>query len=364
MKIICLHQSPDLYGSDRSFLQVIKYLKQDPSITLITVILPRTGPLADELTRVGAEVMYMPLSILSKTLLKQFKFGKIFSPLFAFWKKKQLFEQYDLLYVNTSVILDFYVMAPFLNMRKIIHIREIPMPTLSKVLSFFLSFSKSKIIYNSEATKASFAPLKDTVVIYNAFEGFPQLNAQVESTSDRLKILLIGRINNWKGQDFAVETLAELKDYPFTLRIVGSTFEGNEDIYTALAAQVKNLGLENNVEFVDFMDDPMMAYSWSDIVIVPSKKPEPFGRIAIEAMSIGKPVIAAAHGGLTEIVVDGSTGFLFEPNNHASFKECLLKYLKDSSLIKKHKENALKVFNEKFSLPGFYTSLDKVFKNF
>ena len=58
MRILCLHQSADLYGSDRSFLQVVEYLKSSGKFELITVILPRTGPLVSELQKLDVDVKF------------------------------------------------------------------------------------------------------------------------------------------------------------------------------------------------------------------------------------------------------------------------------------------------------------------
>ena len=63
--------------------------------------------------------------------------------------------------------------------------------------------------------------------------------------------------------------------------------------------------------------------NWCDAVVVPSKKPEPFGRVAIEAMAAKRPVMASNHGGLTEIVVDGETGLLCAANNPAAFAQAI-----------------------------------------
>lgn len=364
MKIICIHQSADMYGSDRSFLQVIKYLSQSGDFQKITVVLPRTGPLVLELEKLNVDIIYLSLSLLSKTYLMKLKWGKIIFPLFQFRSKKKLFNQYDVVYANTSVILDFYLLAPFLHQMKIIHIREIPNKMLGKVLSLFLKQAKSKVIFNSYSTLKSFEKLDNSVVIHNAFEGFgEEITERIDSNADKpLRVLLIGRINGWKGQDFAIESLVRMKSSPVLLRIVGSTSVGNEELVVSLKKKVENLGLTNQVEFLDFVSDTAEIYAWSDVVIVPSIKPEPFGRIAIEAMSLYKPVIAANHGGLPEIIEDSVTGYLFEPNNISSFVGALTTYANDRTLLKQHGRNAKKSFEEKFSLNGFYKKLEPIFK--
>lgn len=364
MKIICVHQSADMYGSDRSFLQVIQYLSQSGDFEKITVVLPRTGPLVLELEKLSVDIKYMTLSLLSKTYLMKLQWGKILFPLFQFRAKKKLFNEYDIVYANTSVILDFYLLAPFLRQMKIIHIREIPNKLISKVLSAFLKQAGSKIIFNSYSTLKSFEKLDNSVVIHNAFEGFGERNIdEITGPSDMpLRVLLIGRINGWKGQDFAIESLVNMKSSPVLLRIVGSTSAGNEDLVIQLKKKVDQLGLNGQVEFLDFVSDTAEIYAWSDVVIVPSTKPEPFGRIAIEAMSLYKPVVAANHGGLPEIIEDDVSGYLFEPNNKASFVNALSKYANDRKLLEQHGKNAKRSFDEKFSLNGFYKKLDSVFK--
>jgi glycosyltransferase involved in cell wall biosynthesis len=363
MKIICVHQSADMYGSDRSFLQVVKYLSQSADFKKITIVLPRSGPLVLELEKLNVDIKYLNLSLLSKTYLMKLQWGKILFPLFQFRAKKKLFNEYDVVYANTSVILDFYLLAPFLRQMKIIHIREIPNKTLSKVLSLFLKQAKSKIIFNSHSTLKSFEKLDNSVVIHNAFEGFgKEVAAEMKKEERPLRVLLIGRINGWKGQDFAIESLVNMKASPVLLRIVGSTSAGNEDLVLQLKKKVEQLGLSNQVEFLDFVSDTAEIYAWSDVVIVPSTKPEPFGRIAIEAMSLYKPVIAANHGGLTEIIENGVSGYLFEPNNTVSFVNALSRYAGDRELLEQHGKNAKRTYDEKFSLNGFYKKLDAVFK--
>jgi glycosyltransferase involved in cell wall biosynthesis len=362
MKIICLHQSSELYGSDRSFLQVIQYLKKSGRFEKISIIIPRDGPLVEKLLELGVEVLFMPISLLSKTYLKTFQWHKILFPLFLFGKKRRLMASYDIVYVNTSVILDFYLLAPFLEVKKIIHIREIPSKWLGKILTFCIKASDAFVIFNSFSTKESFGEFRRFKVVHNAFEGFANAPKQIVSPAGTdLKILLIGRVNHWKGQDFAIEALAQNPHQNICLRIVGSPFVGNEDVLDNLKNRVEVLQLTKRVQFVDFVNDAQAEYAWADLVIVPSKKPEPFGRIAIEAMSMGLPVVAANHGGLPEIVENGVTGFLFEPNEIASFNTCINAYLEERKLLETHGIGSKALFEKRFSIDILHHQLDSIF---
>jgi glycosyltransferase involved in cell wall biosynthesis len=86
------------------------------------------------------------------------------------------------------------------------------------------------------------------------------------------------------------------------------------------------------VQFVRFVADIYPVWSASDIAVVPSLEPEPFGMVAIEAMACGLPVLAARHGGLLDIVEDGVTGLFFEPRDARSLAEMLFRLLKDPQL--------------------------------
>ena len=350
-----------MYGSDRSFLQVVEYLLKSGKYSEIAVVLPRSGPLSDRLVDLGVNPVFVNLSLLSKTYLKTFQWGKILFPLFKLREKAKLISQYDVMYVNTSVILDFYLIAPFLTLKKIIHIREIPGNLMSSVLSPLIVNSGATVIFNSYATKEAFSSFHRYFVIHNAFEGYRIIANEVFSLpEDPLKILLIGRVNSWKGQDFAISALKNMAGQKFILRIVGSTSLGNEGLLLKLKQEVKINGLENNIFFEEFCEHPEEVYRWSDLVIVPSKKPEPFGRIAIEAMSLGKPLVVADHGGLTEIINE-QCGTLFTPNNEESFRIAILKYIGNRALLSLQGQAALNRYKEKFSISGFHSQLDLVF---
>jgi len=86
-------------------------------------------------------------------------------------------------------------------------------------------------------------------------------------------------------------------------------------------------GLSEVVELLPFTPEPYRHYSWADVVLVPSTRPEPFGLVAIEAMAAGRSVIAANHGGLSEIVVDHLTGTFVVPGSAESLSAAITAYV-------------------------------------
>ncbi len=136
-----------------------------------------------------------------------------------------------------------------------------------------------------------------------------------------IRFLFPARLTPWKGQMLAIDAAAHLKSEvnagktpPFRLVLCGGA-QGEEKFQSALRAQIEKRGVRDMVQLVGECADMPAAIAWSDAVIAPSLRAEPFGRVAVEAGAMGKPVIAANHGGFAETVIDEETGLLFEPGS-------------------------------------------------
>jgi glycosyltransferase involved in cell wall biosynthesis len=144
--------------------------------------------------------------------------------------------------------------------------------------------------------------------------------------------LLIGRFNSWKGQKVLLQGVAQLPTelrMRLSVRLVGSVFADQRHFLDELARFIADERLEGTVQICPFSQDPAEHYAWADVVAVPSVKPEPFGLVAIEAMAVARCVIAAGHGGVTEIVVDGVTGSLVTPGSSDSLAAALAQYIRN-----------------------------------
>jgi len=122
-------------------------------------------------------------------------------------------------------------------------------------------------------------------------------------------IMLPGRLTRLKGHTTFIEALTKLEDQNFLALMVGST-EGREAYCAELNALVRSKGLEGKVQIKGHCDDMAVALMLCDVVVSATSIPEGFGRIAVEAQAMGRPVIATAHGGSMETVIDGETGWL------------------------------------------------------
>jgi glycosyltransferase involved in cell wall biosynthesis len=170
---------------------------------------------------------------------------------------------------------------------------------------------------------------------------------------DKKIILLPGRLTEWKGQEVFIEAInlvnIELGYEAFYAVILGS--DQGRDLYKKKLIRItEQHRLNNQVKFIDHCNDMALAYKVSDIVISASIEPEAFGRVAVEAQSMEKPIIASDIGGSNETIIDEKTGFLFESNNAKSLSKKILKVLSmDETLLqsigKEGRKNIIQKFN-------------------
>ncbi|MDC6470297.1 glycosyltransferase family 4 protein [Candidatus Pelagibacter sp. Uisw_099_02] len=170
---------------------------------------------------------------------------------------------------------------------------------------------------------------------------------------DKRLILMPGRLTSWKGQEIFIEALnfanKELGHQSFYAVILGS--DQGRDIYTKkikrLAEQYR---LTSQLKFVEHCKNMPLAYKISNLVISASIEPEAFGRVAIEAQSMEKPIIASNIGGSNETIDNNVSGFLFESGNPKSLCKKIVEVLNlDESSLKsigiEGRKNIIKKFN-------------------
>jgi glycosyltransferase involved in cell wall biosynthesis len=151
-------------------------------------------------------------------------------------------------------------------------------------------------------------------------------------------ILLPGRLTSWKGQELFLEAInmvnIQLGYEAFYAVILGSD-QGRDLFKKKLIRLSEQYRMTKQVKFIDHCKDMALAYKVSDIIISASIEPEAFGRVAVEAQSMEKVIIASDIGGSNETVIDEKTGYLFEAGNSNSLSKKILKVLNlDDTTIK------------------------------
>jgi glycosyltransferase involved in cell wall biosynthesis len=137
----------------------------------------------------------------------------------------------------------------------------------------------------------------------------------------RTRLLLAGRLTRIKGHLTIIEAAARMKAQgrdDFLILFAGDD-QGRTGYGEELAKAVAEAGLEDQIRIVGHCDDMPAAYLLADVAILPTTVPESFGRAAVEPQAMGRPVIASNHGGTTETVADGVSGWLVAPGDPAAW---------------------------------------------
>jgi glycosyltransferase involved in cell wall biosynthesis len=328
MRVLCVHQGYELYGSDRAFIEQVTAIRAAWPEADIEVVLPRDGPIVALLAAVASRVRFAPIWVVRRRTLARLATIDLLRLPAAMWRAARDIAAADLVYVNTVVVIDYLIAARFFPGRVLVHAHEIPERGARKILRALLVWSRAELIFNSQATRGAFAlpPAFMQHVVYNAIAGPPEICPADYDGARPLRLLMIGRINRIKGQDLLIDALASLPApirRRLDVRIVGGSFANDCAREAALHRKAQDAGLDPILRFEPFRPDPETLYRWADIVVVPSRRPESLGRVAIEAMAHGRPPIAAAIGGLAEVVEHGVNGWLVPPNDAARLADAI-----------------------------------------
>lgn len=375
--ILFIHQSAELYGSDKTLLYLVANLDKNKFFPI--VILPDEGPLKIELEKENVKVIIAPVLKLYRKMFTPGNLLKFIKDYFKGIKTiKSIRKEYkiDFIYSNTLAVLLGFFFCFFHKAKHIWHVHEIieSPKFFTKFFRYFLNNpTNSVLIYNSFATCKFWNCKGNNQVVWNGIAAFPEIEEEEKDvirktilTSDNEIIFaLVGRISRWKGQMLLLEAFNKLIKTHQNIRLVyiGSTPPNQEHFLDTLKEKIKNYGLIQKVNIIPFQDNIYQFWQSIDVAVVSSTEPEPFGMVAIEAMMAKKPVIAANHGGLTEIVVDNETGFLVEPNNKDALKDALEKLITNPELRTSFGEKGFQRAIENFSIQKYVQKIEYIFEN-
>jgi glycosyltransferase involved in cell wall biosynthesis len=192
-----------------------------------------------------------------------------------------------------------------------------------------------------------------------------QVRGEFGWTSQECVVGVVGRLDWWKGHGYFLEALAQVARQVPQVRglIIGEPemTPRNWEYYQKLKAQTQSLGLEDRVIFTGFRDDVARLMSALDVVVLSSSAPEPFGRIVIEGMAAGKPVVATAAGGVPDIIDDGVNGLLVPLCDSTAMAGAILTLLTDGELARRVAEAGLRRVRERFTIPHHVAAVTGVY---
>ncbi len=183
-------------------------------------------------------------------------------------------------------------------------------------------------------------------------------------------ILLPGRLTSWKGQELFIEAINLVNiqlGYEAFYGVILGNDQGRDLYKKKLIRLSEQYRLTKQIKFIDHCKDMALAYKVSDIVVSASIEPEAFGRVAVEAQSMEKIIIASDIGGSNETIINGKTGYLFESGNAKSLSENILKVLNlDDTTLKKigneGRKNIVSKFNVEKMCFSTYSEYKKLIK--
>ncbi len=172
--------------------------------------------------------------------------------------------------------------------------------------------------------------------------------------NDEKKIILMpGRLTSWKGQELFIEAINLVKielGYEAFYAVILGNDQGRDLYKKKLIRLTEQYRLTNQIKFINHCEDMALAYKVSDIIVSASIEPEAFGRVAVEAQSMEKLIIASNIGGSNETINDEKTGFLFKSGDAESLSKKIIRGLTmDETSVnlmgKEGRSNIIKKFN-------------------
>ncbi len=157
----------------------------------------------------------------------------------------------------------------------------------------------------------------------------------------------IGSFEPRKGHPFLFEALEELVKSSLPNAHLMMVGDGPDE--TMLKERVKTLGLEQNVSFFPFTDEPNYIFERLDLTVLPSLNKEGLPNVLLESMSMGVPVVSSNIGGVSEIVIDGETGYMVEPGNKSALADAIKNVWANQNNYQEMKIKAHKLITDKFN---------------
>jgi glycosyltransferase involved in cell wall biosynthesis len=301
------------------------------------------GELRADLQAAGVDVVVRPLAVLRRAAMSPGGLARIGGALArdaGGLARLARARGAALIHTNTSVTLGGAAAARVARIPHVWHVREIYTgferywPAYRRLL-----LTADRLPCVSQATREQLGDDPRAVVLHDGLGVAPErapraaARAALGLPDDAFVCAILGRISTWKGQDVLIRALAEMGGGDDAIALVaGDAWQGEEARLTELRELAAALGVAERVRFAGFRPDVENVYGAADVVAVPSTQPDPLPNSALEAAAAGCCVVAAAHGGLPEILRDGETGLLVTPGDPAALAAALARLRDDAAL--------------------------------
>lgn len=380
IKVLFVSHNSGMWGAERSLLLLLKNIDRKHFEPI--VILPGPGPLKEKIDNLNIKTYEVWSPWWVKPHVSKARFGRhiikeIIQEIIAVFKLCRIVskEKVGVIYTNTIVKFSGAITAFITKKPHLWHIREIipGNPNLRSVLTLKMLFklisrTSRTIIANSNATTAQFQGINSDekiIVIYNASETNEVKDSNVFPDIGGVKltdwlVVVIGQFIEIKAQDDAIRAVKIAKDEipNIKLLLIGG---GEGDFKSYLKDLVSELDISDSVIFTGYRNDVPQILPQCKILLAPYIN-EAFGRVVIEAMVAGVPVIGANAGGLKEIIQEGTTGYLVPPKKPEEIAKKIIYLFHHPDLAKQMGNNGKKVVEEKFSVQNYTRGVENIIR--
>jgi glycosyltransferase involved in cell wall biosynthesis len=376
-RILFVDHAGVLGGAELYLLDVVRYYGD-----AATVILFEDGPFRTRLEAAGVQVQVLSVPPPFLSVEKRSGVSDILSAVPGFLplvtRVSRRAQDHDLVFANSQKALmvagpaAWWGNTPFVwNLHDMLTAGHFS--TLNQRLAVAVGNAfADRIIVNSEATLDAFAESGGDAsrcrVVYNGID--PTRFAS--PPADRVRELrhdlglsgesvvgVFGRLTPWKGQHVLIEALSDLPDV-HALFVGGSLFEDKIPYRDVLRRQAETEGVADRVHFLGFRDDVPRLMHLVDLVVHTSTAPEPFGRVLVEGMLAGCPVIGTRAGGPPEIIGDSETGLLVPPGDPDALATAIQKILSNPQWARSMGEAAQAYARDRFSVDRMQEEVDRI----
>ena len=369
-RILFVHSSAELYGSDRCLLSVVKGLVAAGGEA--HVVLPGDGELVPELRQAGATVHFLDPVVFRRDILSPAGALRLCLrlPVQVFRLARLIRKQeIELVHTNTGVTLGGAIAAKLCRVPHIWHFREIltEFQAFLRIYQPLVAFCSERFIFITKAVQRQFSSSRITgrgEVIYDGipteqFDGIP-----AEAANGPLVITTVGRLAPYKGQDVFIEALAEVNKagIEFEAFVVGDVYGNRHAFREKLVARTIEIGLGDRIHFVGFRDQVQPFLERCNLFVMPVTRQEPLGIVMLESMAAGRAVIATNGGGATEIIRNGENGVLVKPGDAAGLAVAIIRLAGDPEQRQHLVDRGRKVVKERFSEKSMVDSVLKTYE--
>lgn len=369
--ILFVHPSDEGYGADRVLLSAVEgaigagwevrvLLPHDTEPGWLTAELRRLGVSAERGPLAPARRRYFTLVGLPAYLLALYRARCFVRHAAAGWRP-------GVIHINTSALLAAAIVGRPGDARLLWHVHEIVVRPVVVAWMFRLApvLAADRIVAVSDAVSAwlSAVPIHRRRIA-RLYNGLETETVPAQRMRDVAVVAFVGRLNRWKGADVFLKSIFELAPTHPEARFVfaGDAPPGEEWRRDELDRRVSDAGLRDVVRFEGFRADIPLLMSTSDIVVVPSIWPEPFGLVTAEAMRAGCAIVASDHGAAPELLDGGRCGVLVPPNDAHALAFAIDRLLRQPALREQYGRLAKQRFESEFSKDRFTSQLLSIYE--